>query len=58
MMKVFGQIAQHPLSIPSLLRFGKQSRMAAEKLAGFLDRYVVSIVENAKMESAAGVKVG
>jgi len=58
MMKVFGQIAQHPWSIPSLLRFGKQSRMAAGKLAGFLDRYVVSIVENAKMESAAGVKVG
>ena len=27
-------------AVPSLIRFGRQSRMAAEKLAGFLDRYV------------------
>jgi adenosylhomocysteine nucleosidase len=40
MKRVLGQVAQNPWAVPSLIRFGRQSRMAAEKLAGFLDRYV------------------
>ena len=40
MRRVLGQVAMHPGKVPSLIRFGQQSRMAAEKLCEFLDRYV------------------
>ena len=42
--KVLGQVVRHPFSAPALVRFGNQSRMAAEKLCAFLDRYVEGIV--------------
>jgi adenosylhomocysteine nucleosidase len=38
--RVFGQVARNPLKVPSLIRFAHQSRMAAERLCEFLDRYV------------------
>jgi len=38
--KVLLQLLKNPLALPALLRFGKQSRHAAERLANFLDRYV------------------
>ena len=38
--RVLGEMVRHPLSAAALLRFAKQSRVAAEKLAAFLDRYV------------------
>ena len=38
--RVLGEVVRHPLSMPALVRFGSQSRIAAEKLAEFLDRYV------------------
>jgi adenosylhomocysteine nucleosidase len=41
--KVLLQLLQHPLALPRLVRFGKQSRLAAEGLAKFLDRYVQTI---------------
>jgi adenosylhomocysteine nucleosidase len=41
--KVLGEVATHLTAVPSLIRFGQQSRMAAEKLAAFLDRYVEAI---------------
>jgi nucleoside phosphorylase len=37
------QAARHPAIAPRLLRFGKQSRYAAEKLAGFLDQFVAKL---------------
>lgn len=43
---VAGQIARHPLSIPGLIRLGRQSRHAAQKLADYLDNYVVALVQN------------
>jgi nucleoside phosphorylase len=43
MKRVLGQVAQNPGAVPSLIRFGWQSRMAAENLAGFLDRYVTGL---------------
>lgn len=34
------QLARYPNQIPALIRFGKESQKAAERLADFLDRYV------------------
>jgi nucleoside phosphorylase len=41
--RVLGQVAKNVAAIPSLIRFGQQSRLAAEKLADFLDRYLVNL---------------
>jgi adenosylhomocysteine nucleosidase len=41
--RVLGQVVQHPAAVPSLIRFGQRSRLAAEKLAEFLDRYVTRL---------------
>jgi adenosylhomocysteine nucleosidase len=38
--KVLLQILKNPLVVPALMRFGRQSRNAAERLAKFLDGYV------------------
>jgi adenosylhomocysteine nucleosidase len=46
MIKVIGQLAKNPLALPALLRFGRQSRQAAEQLAMFLDEYVQLISSN------------
>ncbi len=37
---VLGQVVRNPLKVPSLVRFGQQSHMAAERLCTFLDRYL------------------
>lgn len=34
------QLARHPHRLPALIRFGKNSQRAAERLADFLDQYV------------------
>ena len=39
-VKVIGELMKNPLVLPALLRFGKQSRHAAQRLANFLDPYV------------------
>ena len=44
--KVLGEVVRHPMSAPGLVRFGKQSRMAAEKLGAFLDRYLEGVVSS------------
>lgn len=41
--RVLGQVAQNLGAVPSLIRFGQQSRIAAERLADFLDRYLASL---------------
>lgn len=38
--RVLGEVMKRPGALPSLMRFGRQSRAAAEKLAVVLDRYV------------------
>ena len=43
--RVLGQVARHPGKVPSLIRFGQQSRMAAEKLCKFLDHYVEGLAK-------------
>jgi adenosylhomocysteine nucleosidase len=44
--RVLGEVARHPLSTPGLVRFGQQSRIGAEKLAAFLDRYVEAVASS------------
>lgn len=41
---ILGQIARNPSSVASLLRFGRQSRLAAAKLAAFLESYLKKLV--------------
>jgi len=48
-LKVIGELAKNPLALPALLRFGKQSRNAAERLADFLDSYVQTISGNGQI---------
>ena len=38
--KVLMQLAKNPLALPSLIRFGKQSKRAGELLATFLENYL------------------
>jgi adenosylhomocysteine nucleosidase len=49
--KVLRELAKNPLALPALLRFGRQSRYAAERLAEFLDSYVQKIGNNHRSES-------
>jgi nucleoside phosphorylase len=42
-IKVVGELVNNPLVLPALLRFGRQSRRAAGRLAKFLDEYVQTI---------------
>ncbi|HXU21038.1 MAG TPA: hypothetical protein VN788_10690 [Verrucomicrobiae bacterium] len=43
--RVIRQVARHPQSIPGLVKFGQQSKLAAESLTRFLDRYVGTLVK-------------
>jgi adenosylhomocysteine nucleosidase len=49
--RVMGEVLMHPGAIPSLMRFGKQSKMAAEKLCQFLDGYVQKLASSATLNS-------
>jgi nucleoside phosphorylase len=44
--RVLAELAKNPVSLGPLIRFGKQSRKAAESLAQFLEAYLKSIVQN------------
>lgn len=50
--KVILQLARNPSALPALVRFGKQSRKAAEALAIFLDLYVSNLCHS-RVEAAA-----
>lgn len=47
--RVIGQVALHPASIPGLVKLGKQSKLAAESLARFLDQYVGMVAGRIKV---------
>src|SRR6266404_4142770 len=53
--KVLAQAAAHPGSIPALIRFGRQSRNAAEKLATVLDACIPKLVATDIMKEAKEV---
>ena len=44
MRRIVGSVASAPASIPALVRFGRQSRRAAESLAVFLEKYLQVMV--------------
>ena len=52
MVKVLRELAKHPQAFPALLRFGKQSRRAAQRLAEFLDGYVQGVAANKQLSSS------
>jgi hypothetical protein len=45
--RVIGQIARRPRSLPGIVRLGRQSKMAAQSLAQFLDRYLLALSSGA-----------
>jgi nucleoside phosphorylase len=52
--RVLGQVALHPQSIPGLVKLGHNSKLAAEALAAFLDRYIRDLSRRTKaLESNA-----
>ena len=53
--KVLAQAAAHPGSIPKLIRFGWQSRSAAERLASVLDAYIQNLVATDIMKQTTEV---
>ena len=50
--RVLGQIVRHPRALPGLVRLGRQSKIAAESLANFLDRYVGALISQAVSPAA------
>jgi adenosylhomocysteine nucleosidase len=56
--KVLMQLAKNPLALPSLIRFGRQSKQAAALLAAFLENYLLDLTghEDAKRVSEAAMR--
>jgi hypothetical protein len=48
-IKVVGELAKNPFALPALLRFGRQSRRAAGRLAKFLDEYVQTVTAHGQV---------
>ncbi|MGH9683038.1 MAG: hypothetical protein ACRD4S_05450 [Candidatus Acidiferrales bacterium] len=55
--KILGQLAWQPLALPKLIRFGEQSKRAAEALVEFLDGYVQALARE-EMKRPAKSTVG
>jgi adenosylhomocysteine nucleosidase len=56
--RVLGQVARHPAALPGLMRLGRQSKAAAESLAGFLDNYIAAIARRAESLDKAAATAG
>jgi nucleoside phosphorylase len=48
--RILGQIAGSPTVVPALIRFGQRSKAAAESLAAFLERYLLTLVNTRTIE--------
>jgi nucleoside phosphorylase len=53
--KVLVELLKNPLALPALIRFGRQSRQAAETLAEFLEKYLAAIGAQQQLQRAEGV---
>jgi adenosylhomocysteine nucleosidase len=51
--RILGEVVRHPMSARALMRFGKQSRLAAEKLGIFLDRYLEAVAASMSLPVGA-----
>ncbi|HEX8871806.1 MAG TPA: hypothetical protein VF758_03505 [Candidatus Acidoferrum sp.] len=49
--KILVQLAKNPAALPALIRFGRQSRNAAERLAKFLDGYVQKLGDSSPIST-------
>jgi nucleoside phosphorylase len=56
--KVLMQLAMNPLALPSLIRFGKQSKRAGVLLAEFLERYLQDLASLEDAKSVSKVAAG
>ncbi len=56
MTRVLGEVVSAPGSIPALIRFGQRSRLAAESLANFLERYLQALVAETHSASVGPVQ--
>jgi len=54
--RVLGEVFSAPSSIPALMRFGQRSRLAAQSLANFLERYVQALVVELNSASVGPVQ--
>jgi hypothetical protein len=54
--KILGKAVASPGSIPSLIRFGQQSKQAAATLADFLERFVPSLLVSPAVVSQGAMK--
>lgn len=50
-LRVLGELARNPRAMPHLVRFGMQSRTAAQSLANFLDRFIPEIAAPSRQGS-------
>jgi hypothetical protein len=49
--RIAGQALLHPKSVKGLLKFGRQSRKAAEALADFLEQYIPKLAQQDQAEA-------
>lgn len=56
--KILLQLAQHPQALPGLVRFGRQSRHAAERLARFLEDYIQAVCKVSRESQSKEVAAG
>jgi adenosylhomocysteine nucleosidase len=54
--RVLGQVAMRPQAIPKLVKLGHNSKLAAESLAAFLDRYIRELSKRASALEANSVE--
>jgi len=53
--KVLTQLAKNPLALPSLIRFGRQSKRAGALLATFLENYLKELAGHEDAKSVSEV---
>jgi adenosylhomocysteine nucleosidase len=54
--KLAREIASDPSKIPALIRLGRQSRLASDRLATFLERYIHGLSNRAEREDSVGLE--
>jgi hypothetical protein len=57
-IKVVGELVKNPFALPALLRFGRQSRRAADRLAEFLDEYVQTVAAHGQVRPSTEAPAG
>jgi adenosylhomocysteine nucleosidase len=56
--RVLREVAKHPGSMPGLIRFGRNTRDAANKLAEYLDHFFAALAERARVPGSNGMEYG